>query len=114
MFCCGSKGAAMKKRIYISGKMSGDPDYVQKFLNAEYQLTKAEYKTMNPTRFISSSANWNRAMRVAIYLMMKCDGVALLPDWKQSKGAKIEERLARDIGMPVMPLDKWLNSNIAE
>jgi hypothetical protein len=47
-------------------------------------------------------------MRTAISLMLRCDGVALLPDWKQSKGAKIEARLARDLGIAVKAAKEWL------
>jgi hypothetical protein len=39
--------------------------------------------------------------------MLQCDGVALLPDWKQSKGAKIEERLARELSLDVRTCEVW-------
>jgi len=37
-----------------------------------------------------------------------CDGVSLLPDWKKSKGAKIEVRLARELNMDVRDNSKWV------
>ena len=95
-------------KIYISGKITGDLNYRQKFLNAENKLFDALFEPYNPAALVSANAKWNDAMRIAIKLMLNCDGVALLPDWKKSKGAKIEERLARDIGMHVKTLDQWL------
>jgi hypothetical protein len=41
--------------------------------------------------------------------MLNSDGLALLPDWEESKGARIEERLAREVGIPVKPIEEWIN-----
>jgi hypothetical protein len=46
-------------------------------------------------------------MKLAIRMMLLCDGVSLLPDWKKSKGAKIEARLALKLGMDVRESKKW-------
>ena len=37
--------------------------------------------------------------------MQKCDTIALLPGWHQSRGAMIELRLAEDLGMRHMLID---------
>jgi hypothetical protein len=50
---------------------------------------------------------WSKAMRMVLRAMLLCDGVSLLPDWKKSKGAKIEARLARKLGMDVRESKKW-------
>ncbi|MDR1837576.1 MAG: DUF4406 domain-containing protein [Treponema sp.] len=94
--------------IYIAGKVTGDPDYKEKFLEAENKLFDAGFEPLNPTSLILSNCEWKEAMRIAIRLMLKGDGVALLKDWKCSKGAKIEVKIARMVGIPVKRLETWL------
>jgi hypothetical protein len=98
-----------KQKIYISGKITGDPYYAIKFRSAEHPLEKAGYAPVNPCLVVPADCeSWTEAMKLALRAMLVCDGVALLPDWKKSKGAKIEERLAREIGIPVKPLAEWI------
>ena len=40
-------------------------------------------------------------------MMLLCNGVSLLPDWKKSKGAKIEAKLARELGLDVRDSKDW-------
>jgi len=96
------------KKIYICGKVSGDPDYDKKFLKEENRLYSHGYEPINPAAFISRKAEWSDAMRTAIRTMLLCDGISLLPDWKKSKGAKIEVRLARELGIEVRDNNKWV------
>ena len=95
------------KRIYICGKVSGDPDYDKKFLKEENRLFSLGYEPVNPAAFISRKEEWVKAMRMAIRTMLLCDGVSLLPDWKKSKGAKIEAKLARELGLDVRASKDW-------
>ena len=96
------------KHIYICGKVTGDPDYRKKFHEAEERLYELGYYPVNPAAFIASNTEWSKAMKLAIRAMLLCDGVALLKDWKKSKGAKIEVRLACSLGMDVKPINDWL------
>jgi len=54
---------------------------------------------------------WEYAMKYDISEMLACDGVAVLADWHDSKGARIEARLAEDLGMPVKTVDRWLEGS---
>jgi len=95
------------KKIYICGKVSGDPFYREKFLEEEIRLAALGYKPINPTAIISHKTEWAVAMRIAIRAMLLCDGISLLPDWKKSRGAKIEVRLARVLEIEVRENKKW-------
>jgi hypothetical protein len=96
-------------RLYVSGRISGDPDYLSKFMDAVYELVKAGYEDIiNPCCYASADDDWNTAMRKTLSVMLTCGGVALLPDWEESRGAKIEARLAVNLGLEVKPLEAWI------
>jgi hypothetical protein len=96
------------KKIYISGKITGDPDYFEKFNSEESRLTNHGYYPANPAFLVDENEkDWNKAMKIALREMLLCDGVSLLPDWQESRGAKIEERLARELGIEVRPCAEW-------
>jgi hypothetical protein len=96
-----------KRKLYLCGRITGDDNYRDKFLKAENRLYGAGYHPVNPAALVPPDTDWRSAMRTAISFMLVCDGVALLPDWKESKGAKIEARLARKLGMDVRLHEKW-------
>jgi hypothetical protein len=95
--------------VYISGRITGDANYRQKFKDAESRLRGAGHRPLNPAARVPPGTDWRRAMRAALRLMLKSEGVALLDDWRDSKGAKIEARLARETGIPVRPLEEWVS-----
>jgi hypothetical protein len=98
-----------KLKLYLCGRVTGDDDYRVKFMRAENKLYDAGFYPVNPAACILAGTEWRQAMREAISLMLRCDGVALLADWGESKGARIEARLALSLGIPVMPIDRWLS-----
>jgi hypothetical protein len=95
------------KRIYISGKITGDPDYYDKFDKEENRLRNHGYMPCDPMWIPDPEASWYGAMKAVLREMLLCDGVSLLPDWQDSKGAQIEERLARELGIEVRPNTEW-------
>jgi hypothetical protein len=94
-------------KLYVSGRITGDATYQEKFLKAENTLREAGFEPVNPAACIPAKTEWPQAMRKVVRLMLECDGVALLDDWADSRGARIEVRLARDVGIPAMLLDRW-------
>lgn len=94
----------MSSRIYISGKMTGLPDFnYPKFNKVAKQLRRMGYTVYNPAEMISDpSFTWSDYMREAIKMMLECDTVYLLDGFETSKGAIIEINLAKNLGMTIV------------
>ena len=98
------------KRVYISGPMTGIPEYnYPAFFAAEEVLLRAGYDVENPAKNPDPTPKtWENFMRMAVRQLMDCDGVVLLPGWLESKGALVEVNLAKMIGMRVVSLEQVL------
>jgi hypothetical protein len=46
-------------------------------------------------------ADFDTYIKGDLLIVSRCDGVVLLPDWRESEGALIEESHARRLGLPV-------------
>ena len=95
------------KKIYICGKVTGNGNYFLDFTHAEDRLRFYGYEPVNPAALIDANEPWESAMKIAINAMLGCDGVALLSNWQDSKGAQIEAQLAKGIGIEVRPCNEW-------
>ena len=120
----------MSKRrlIYLSGGMSGveRADYVRRFGEAERILRRHGYGCINPCRvwacrfpWIYRSMEWGLGKRLAyaavlcydlLLLMTRADGIAMLPGWRASRGAQIENYTARHY--PLMGISKAVREEI--
>jgi hypothetical protein len=92
------------QRIYLSGPMTGLPDYNDPAFNAEAARIRAlGYTVENPAENpLSADAPWHMCMRDAIRPMLTCDAVAFLPGWQISRGANVEIELAGHLRMTVI------------
>ncbi len=86
-------------KVYIAGKITGDPNYRAKFEHAQYIIEWLGYRVFNPTSIKIENGSWEDYMRVAIGELLKCDCIQLLPDWQDSKGARIENTIASIVGI---------------
>lgn len=80
-------------KYYISGKITGDPDYQKKFFEAETVLREQGHSVYNPARL---PEGWSPGeyMSVNLPALMASEVIYLLPDWRDSPGARIEFQLA--------------------
>ena len=89
----------MKEKVFISGRITGDPYYLRKFKEAERRLVK-HYRVETPFRFRFLwlplvHFPWWVCMVVCLWHLLGCSTVYMLSDWTESRGARIENRVAR-------------------
>ncbi len=86
------------KRVYNSGKISGLPfSTVQnKFEQSDILIRRMGYKAINPLKNkLPNNAPWWLHMIFDIALLLTCRAIYLQSDWNESKGAKIEYKIAQ-------------------
>lgn len=93
--------------LYIAGPMTGLPEFnYPAFFKAEEKLASLGYDTLNPAR--NHGNDWQEYMRAGITQVCASDGIAFLPFWERSRGASLEIRIARELGIPIQAVDAWV------
>jgi hypothetical protein len=118
-----------KVKIYISGPITGKKNLNREaFAQAAAAVRAAGHEAVNPhdlTAHLGDDAPWVEYMKVDIAALVACDAILLLDGWESSKGARLENKIARKLkiarvtvtwaGMPsrwcvlpqVEPSDGW-------
>lgn len=93
-------------KIYISGKIAGDPDYKGKFARAAAQLERLGATVINPATAPEGLTKLDY-MRICFAEMEAVDYVVFLPDWSSSDGAKLERAWCDYVGVPTANWDAF-------
>lgn len=85
-------------KIYISGPITDTEDYQDRFAAAEKFLKAKGYTTINPAAELADRdpavTTWEEYMGDALKMLATADGIYMLKDWRNSKGAVIEYKVA--------------------
>lgn len=112
----------MNNRIYIAGRITGDPNFREKFKSAASEVSQAwfgerhtpqryvrlhnkimRFKAINPIDFTLlgiplTEYRWHIGMAVCLWKLLFCSSVYMISDWEGSRGATIEHNTARFLG----------------
>lgn len=95
--------STFKRKVYLSGAISSIPyeEAKKKFDKTEEDLTAWGFEVVNPMKAVpyKEGRTWLGYMVRAIAQLIRCDVIYMLPNWKQSRGAKIERRIAKILGL---------------
>lgn len=88
-------------RLYLAGPMTGLPELNFPAFHAQAaRLRGLGYEVVNPAEISKGAhAEWAVCLRADIAQLITCDGIALLPGWQQSRGARLEHHIALHLRM---------------
>lgn len=95
-----------KIKVYLSGAIANDKDYISKFMTAREKVKKMGFSVLSPIETIESKEEKGvkECMFASLELLRKADVMLLLdnPETIESKGVKIEKELARYCSIPII------------
>lgn len=88
----------LKTKIYIAGKITGDPNYKEKFANMESKLLKMPGTVViNPAKLPQGLTPADYA-RICFAMIGSSNLVIFMSDYKESQGALLEMQYCKYIG----------------
>lgn len=91
-------------KVFISGKVSG-----LLYTEAKYMFDQVEdfwrhkgFDVWNPTNHCKVTWSWLHCMIVCLWNLAKCDVAVFLDNWKDSRGARIEHKVAKLLGKAIV------------
>lgn len=96
------------RKLYVIGPVTGVAGgNRESFEIARTALADSGFRVLIPHDFVPPDAPWELAMRRSIQVMLGCEAVAEMPGVGESKGANLESKIARALGIPVRTVREW-------
>jgi len=91
-------------RVYISGKITGDDNYYQKFEIAQSCFERLGDDVFNPAEISASLPvlSHDEYMEIDRVCLQMCDAIYMLSDYRDSPGALEELEIAKSMGLKIM------------
>lgn len=92
-----------KKRVYISGPITGTEDFTERFAKADQRLAAAGYEVINPAKVSSTlpALTHGEYMAICRAMLPMCSEIYMLMNFEYSEGALEELSLANRLGLEV-------------
>jgi hypothetical protein len=98
-------------RIYVSGPMTGVEHFnYPLFAKVSAGLRALGHEVLNPAELDDPDAppgtySWEWYLKRDLKAMLDYDAVVLLPNWRKSRGARLECSVAEQLNMPTYEVD---------
>lgn len=101
-------------KAYISGPITGREETYEAAFEAAADVLMGDDRFSYPINPVTigrdlkdayPDATWADYMRADIKALCDCDAIVMLPGWMNSRGAKVEQRLAFDLGLKAFIYD---------
>lgn len=95
----------MIKKVYLSGKITGLDlgEAIANFQSMARHVKSTGHHPVNPMEILAFHIDltWQDYMKADIKALCDCHEILLHPNWKDSKGAKLEHEIAVNLGLEV-------------
>lgn len=100
-------------RIYISGPIGSTTDFPERFAAGCLEVARFGYEPVSPlNNGLARDAGWLAHMKADIRTLLECEGIYLLRDWHQSRGARIGQMIAQGLDMLVLYQEEKVNAKM--
>lgn len=88
-------------RVYLSGAITNDPNYKQKFVDYEKIFTELGYQVVNPVTLCGGLPELSHAeyLRICCTALSVCDTIFVIDGYGESKGVMTELDFASKNGV---------------
>lgn len=78
-------------KVYLSGKITGDEHYKEKFLKKEKELADLGFSVMNPASLNNyPEFTWDDYLKICFSMIEVCDAIFVIDGKDDSRGVKEE------------------------
>ena len=115
--CSATRSDFIKRKVIFKRKRNHEKSIyycTEKFDTAKWDLIREGFKSIvNPLsiRGIHFGITHEKAMELCLAELKTCTHIYLLSDWKDSKGAQMEYKFAKENGLTIMEELKFENRN---
>lgn len=85
-------------KVYLAGKITGDPNYREKFAAAAKKLEERAGVTVISPAVTPEGLKKVDYMRICFAMLESADTAVFLPDWEDSPGAQLEKHWCEYVG----------------
>ena len=99
----------MQKIVYLSGRITGNDNYLNEFACAERFLKQMGFVVLNPAEILKElgELNYVQCMQICYRLLDIADIIFMVSGWQKSKGANAELSYAKSLGKEVKYQDYY-------